>query len=445
MATAVPTQLPQIAPAQPAEPPKPKLSYRATRDFEMRSTTFGESVDEDICKWVWEQIDVRQKQLENRHKHKVPEWRRLASGKPREENKSWPFENCCSLDTEVLTSQGWKLIGDVNVGEQVYSRSECGCAGYFPVVGTTRAVSDEMVHFDGKSIDLLVTPNHQMLVTDERGEQRFKDAEYFLRKKTTGYHIPLTSKKISSARESYHGIPAREYLRLLGWYIAEGSITNSGSFFIAQSRHPNAEKYELIRSDIEVCGFTYKEYPNGFTLHAKSIPEGMKQEWAAFDLQPSRRLPRNVFDASPDDLCELLDCLVLGDGCNNPDTARTYYTTSKGLADDVQELCQYAGLRATIVPRKATGKQSVIRGKVVTTQRDGFVVSILKRDSIKIKTLKRSRVEGRCEVACVETAPHHTIYVRRNGIATWIGNCSNLVHPIIGESSDELSARVCRR
>ena len=30
----------------------------------------------------------------------------------------------------------------------------------------------------------------------------------------------------------------------------------------------------------------------------------------------------------------------------------------------------------------------------------------------------------------------------RNGIATWIGNCSNLVHPIIGESSDELSARV---
>ena len=100
MATAVP-QMPQIAPA-PEPAPKPKLSYRATRDFEMRSTTFGESVDEEIKKWVYEQIDVRQKQLENRHKHKVPEWRRLASGKPREENKSWPFENCSNLVHPII-------------------------------------------------------------------------------------------------------------------------------------------------------------------------------------------------------------------------------------------------------------------------------------------------------------------------------------------------------
>src|SRR5580692_838106 len=113
MATAVPTQLPQIAPAQPAEPPKPKLSYRATRDFEMRSTTFGESVDEDICKWVWEQIDVRQKQLENRHKHKVPEWRRLASGKPREENKSWPFENCSNLVHPIIGESSDELSARV--------------------------------------------------------------------------------------------------------------------------------------------------------------------------------------------------------------------------------------------------------------------------------------------------------------------------------------------
>ena len=104
-------QMPQLAP--PAEPPKPKLSYRATRDFEMRSTTFGESVDEDICKWVWEQIDVRQKQLDNRHKHKVPEWRRLASGKPREENKSWPFENCSNLVHPIIGESSDELSARV--------------------------------------------------------------------------------------------------------------------------------------------------------------------------------------------------------------------------------------------------------------------------------------------------------------------------------------------
>jgi hypothetical protein len=102
MATAVP-QMPQLVPAQQPDPaPKPKLSYRATRDFEMKSTTFGESVDKEIIKWVDEQIEVRAKQLDNRHKHKVPEWRRLASGKPREENKSWPFENCSNLVHPII-------------------------------------------------------------------------------------------------------------------------------------------------------------------------------------------------------------------------------------------------------------------------------------------------------------------------------------------------------
>jgi hypothetical protein len=109
MATAVP-QMPQIA---PSPEPKPKLSYRATRDFEMRSTSFGSSVDEEIKKWVWEQIDVRQKQLENRHKHKVPEWRRLASGKPREENKSWPFENCSNLVHPIIGESSDELAARV--------------------------------------------------------------------------------------------------------------------------------------------------------------------------------------------------------------------------------------------------------------------------------------------------------------------------------------------
>jgi hypothetical protein len=111
MATTVP-QLPQIAPA-PAPELKPKLSYRATRDFEMRSTSFGMSVDEEIKKWVWEQLDVRGKQLENRHKHKVPEWRRLASGKPREENKSWPFENCSNLVHPIIGESSDELSARV--------------------------------------------------------------------------------------------------------------------------------------------------------------------------------------------------------------------------------------------------------------------------------------------------------------------------------------------
>jgi hypothetical protein len=109
MATAVP-QLPQIA---PAPEPKPKLSYRTTRDFEMREANFGEDTNNAIKKWVWEQIDVRGKQLDNLHKHKVPEWRRIASGKPREENKSWPFENCSNLVHPIVGESSDELAARV--------------------------------------------------------------------------------------------------------------------------------------------------------------------------------------------------------------------------------------------------------------------------------------------------------------------------------------------
>lgn len=123
MATAAPN-IPQIAPVpapKPQEPEAaPRLSYRSRRDFELRSTSFGESVDKEICKWVGEQIETRQKQLRNRHTSKVPEWRRLASGKPRDENKSWPFENCANLvhpiigeSTDELSSRVMQLIWSI--------------------------------------------------------------------------------------------------------------------------------------------------------------------------------------------------------------------------------------------------------------------------------------------------------------------------------------------
>ena len=106
---------PAPAPAAAPEPEKktPRLTYRSQRAFEMRSTSFGASVDEEINKWLYEQIDVRQKQLKNRHTKQVPEWRRIASGKPRDPNKSWPFENCANLVHQIVGESSDELAARV--------------------------------------------------------------------------------------------------------------------------------------------------------------------------------------------------------------------------------------------------------------------------------------------------------------------------------------------
>jgi len=90
------------APQQIEATSTPRLTYRAKRQFEMRSTSFPEAVDEAIKVWVYEQIKARRRQLEQRHKKLVPEWRRIAEGRPREEKKSWPFENCANLVHQIV-------------------------------------------------------------------------------------------------------------------------------------------------------------------------------------------------------------------------------------------------------------------------------------------------------------------------------------------------------
>lgn len=80
---------------------QPKLTYRTRRQFELREADFGKSSNKEIADWVYEQLDARRKQLRNLHTNKVPEWRRIASGRPREENKSWPFENCSNLVHQI--------------------------------------------------------------------------------------------------------------------------------------------------------------------------------------------------------------------------------------------------------------------------------------------------------------------------------------------------------
>src|SRR5215472_15255689 len=68
----------------------------------MRETNFPTEVNEQIKEWLHDQIRVRRRQLEKRHKTLVPEWRRLVEGKPKDENKSWPFENCANLVHQVI-------------------------------------------------------------------------------------------------------------------------------------------------------------------------------------------------------------------------------------------------------------------------------------------------------------------------------------------------------
>jgi chaperonin GroES len=404
-------------------------------------------------------------------KDKADKAMKFALQEAEEKQYPWP-KACCSLDTDILTQSGWKPIGDVAVGENVLSRAPDGTAAFFPVNKTYRHRATEVVHFDGKSIDLLVTPNHRMLVQDrDTGDLDFIEAGEFVRKHKKGPNqfrlsrqsIPLTSSWHGTEPAFVYGIAAKAYVRFLGWFVSEGySLSvksnihtlksgevvdygaSTSSFGIAQSKSANPEKYEQIRRDIEACGFTYKAYDKFFIVHAKSMPPLFKDELRAMGKVYGKRLPAHVLHYHPELLKQLLETMIAGDGhirrrSRQTMDVRSYFTTSRLLADQVQEICQKIGLRGTIAVTEAR-LGGVINGRQITGTAEGYSISILARKTIQVLKLKRELIPYDQDVACVEVEPHHTIFVRRNGKAVWVGN-SNIIFPLITQAAIQFNAR----
>jgi len=377
-------------------------------------------IAERVCNFATQDEDARSEEQALRLQ-RYAKFRMWVAG-----DSDWPWAgSCLSLDTEVLTETGWKPIGQVSVGEGVYSRNGAGIARYEPVEKRTGQFSDTAVHFIGKSIDILATPNHNMLVVNDSGEHEFIQAERFLNEKLTNRWIPLTSLWGGSNFTSIHGMNPKAYVRLLGWYISEGysSGGGTGSFGISQSESVNPEKYRILEEDIVNSGISYKTYDKFITLHARSMPKSLSDEFRSLGRCHEKYIPSPVLRFSKPLLVELLDTLLLGDGHTTVRGATSYYTTSEKLAGQIQEIAQKIGIRATVI-ENAASRGGYIKNRLISGKLKSYIVHLNRKPLLQVKKLKVERINFTepIEFACVSVPPARTIYVRRNGKAVWIGN-----------------------
>jgi len=80
----------------------PSISERPAKKFEPRTIAFPDDVKAEINKWLHDEIEALLKRLQNLHEVKVPRWREIKDGRPREKNKSWPFPNCSNLVHQLV-------------------------------------------------------------------------------------------------------------------------------------------------------------------------------------------------------------------------------------------------------------------------------------------------------------------------------------------------------
>jgi LAGLIDADG-like domain len=92
------------------------------------------------------------------------------------------------VDTEILTRNGWKLFSKLTDEDEVATRTESGLFEWQQPSGRLEYPSDgEMVEFSSKSVELLVTPSHRMLVKRPDAYT----AKHAPRDGETGWHIRL--------------------------------------------------------------------------------------------------------------------------------------------------------------------------------------------------------------------------------------------------------------
>lgn len=361
---------------------------------------------------------------------------------------------CCYDDqTEVLTEQGWKFFHDLTGQEKIACLNDANILSYEkPSNYIVKEWEGELLHFQSTSIDLLVTPNHNMWVFDydKRASAtrtwKFIKAEDLTNGRYTFYKTAIWQGKTQEITIPAHptkqkAFPAIKYtpektadlFELLGLWITDGSYRygkDAGSCIqISQTKTKVRKRINYLCENLGLKTYWYKNEIRIDNLRLLNFTESLFGSGAkTFDAL----IPSIIKKARVSQIKRFLAGVIAGDGnIHKTNKHQVVYTASKRFADDLQELFLKVGLSAnirTIAPRI----RGEILGQPVGKTKTTYVVSVhgKKRSAplLDKRTAKEFRKETyyKGKVFCI-TVPHHRLYVRRNGKAVWCGNSHEMV------------------
>lgn len=357
-------------------------------------------------------------------------------------NDGTAYATCFDDKTEIMTENGWRLFKDLSKDEKVATLSKDNKLEWQqPTNYTDEEYEGNMLHFSHRTFDLLVTPNHRMLVRRylvnvENGRKsileyitkshrkiefnwKLKEAqeladckrqEWQMRRGGQSWNgtlipeieIPYIESKNKGAKMRHIGkLPIDDVSELIAWYVTEGCINKKNiQLTISQSQRVNKENHEKIVDLFRRIGFN--PTPRGrdlkdITVCSKELCLWLKSECAS----GSRNiyLPKWLKDQPTDILKIVFDTMIEGDGWYT-DKGYGYKSISKRLRNDLSEVAIKLGLAVT---------------------EHGESLSITKEQIYPTINTKPLIEKYNGQIYCV-SVPNGIIMVRRNGRNIWSGN-----------------------
>ncbi len=367
--------------------------------------------------------------------------------------------SCYDDQTEVLTDKGWRKFTELPEDVRVATLNP-GTHELEYQAPTARMVFDylgPLVSFRSRHIDQLVTPNHNVYVTQRKSDgtpERWKLVE--AERCSGDVQMKKDAYCTSPDREFYevagYRIPMDDWLEFLGYYVSEGYCDTG----VAKPRKRKRMRKEFVRQrngepQALQCPETWVANRQTYAVYIAQVkPEGRakiqplldrlpfhfsptedqwvchcKELWqevrALGNYAPNKRLPDYFRELSFAQARVLLSALMVGDGTVK-ELQQVYFTSSRQLADDVQELLLRAGFSGDIGVTDRRGRTNE-RG---TTRELEYRIGINRfhNETGPAGGFPKVLIPYDGKVYCL-TVPNHLLYVRRNGKACWSGNSAH--------------------
>jgi hypothetical protein len=347
--------------------------------------------------------------------------------------------NCYDDQTEILTEKrGWQFFRDLSPDDQVATLQDNKTLTYqLPDGIAAHPYKGEMLGFESEGVDFLVTPDHKMLVSKRRTRKKiWGDYEEATAESIYGNQLVRVKRDaIWDAEEPQHSI---DFFEFLGFWFAEGSC---GEYLyedrkspichlnITQKKHTQYVELLLERNHLSYRKDSKTDNIDCHTYHLENN-ESLMELWDTFKnagTHQPRSIPQWIKSAPPLYLKAFLHGYFMGDGSDYKNTIRLA-TSSKIMADDLQEIALKSGGVATVRKSDYTGRKFTIKGRQGTTNHPLYNVTLLgeqkyrpilhvsKKDTNHLRGWYKQDYDGM--VYCVEM-PLVPVYVRRNGKAFW--------------------------
>jgi ribonuclease HII len=362
---------------------------------------------------------------------------------------------CEHPSAEVLTKNGWKNHKDIDVSDFVLSYTHNGFIEWQPINCVVEKDFDgELIELKNRSIHILVTQDHyfdvlrRVFKRDKEDNNKLKMTGYTFRdrknvldlinndfiprggkwagKDKKYFILPAIDKlKYDHSGKDYNekNIPMDLWAAFLGIYLAEGSCKyKSGDGYEIHISQVKGISYNKIYDLCKKLPFDIFRGKNGIIIRNKQLAHYLKKFGNCYD----KFIPEYIKCLSPKLLNILIEWMILGDGsCYrgiNRKKVCQYYTTSKQLKDDFEEILLKAGWTYNTNVRQP--RDGCIDGRIIKKENvvPCFEIRLRRNNKASVKGLHRKLLKYSGKVFCLSLPKYHNFYVRRDGTGYFTGN-----------------------